>query len=68
MPNLNLEAKRINLSTSLIKHFACRPAQLFSNKSAAGCVWKDGGTRGMEGRELNVSTPQGNTQGFSLGK
>ena len=22
----------------------------------------------MEGRELNVSTPQGNTQGFSLGK
>lgn len=45
-----------------------RAAQLFSNKSATQLGWKDGGTRGVEGRELNVSTPQGNTQGFSLGK
>jgi protein SMG8 len=43
-----------------------RAAQLFSNKSTTQLGWKDGGTRGMEGRELNVSTPQGNTQGFSL--
>ncbi|XP_069701408.1 nonsense-mediated mRNA decay factor SMG8 isoform X3 [Periplaneta americana] len=43
-----------------------RAAQLFSNKTAGGGSWKDGGPRGTEGRELNVSTPQGNTQGFSL--
>jgi len=55
------------LSASVF-HFACRAAQLFSNKSPTQLGWKDGGTRGMEGRELNVSTPQGNTQGFSLGK
>jgi len=55
------------LSASVF-HFAYRAAQLFSNKSATQLGWKDGGTRGMEGRELNVSTPQGNTQGFSLGE
>ncbi|PNF37753.1 Protein SMG8 [Cryptotermes secundus] len=43
-----------------------RAAQLFSNRTAPGLGWKDGGARGMEGRELNVGTPQGNTQGFSL--
>ncbi|PSN57691.1 Protein smg8 [Blattella germanica] len=42
-----------------------RAAQLFSNKSSSGASWKEGGTR-TEGRELNVNTPQGNTQSFSL--
>jgi hypothetical protein len=45
-----------------------RAAQLFSNKATSGLGWKEGGARGTEGKELNVSTPQGNTQGFSLGK
>ncbi|XP_068084532.1 nonsense-mediated mRNA decay factor SMG8 isoform X2 [Anabrus simplex] len=41
-----------------------RAAQLFSN--GAGTSRKDSMVRSLEGKELAVSTPQGNTQGFSL--